>query len=64
MKELKHMRISILENKESDKPLLKDFAEPTKCEDINDFVQVYVTCRNMGGDIEKMIEQTSEVLTQ
>lgn len=64
MKELKHMRISILENKESDKPLLKDFAERTKCEDINDFVQVYVTCRNMGGDIEKMIEQTSEVLTQ
>ena len=64
MKELKHMRINILENKESDKPLLKDFAERTKCEDINDFVQVYVTCRNMGGDIEKMIEQTSEVLTQ
>lgn len=64
MKELKHMRISILENKESDKPLLKDFASRAKCEDINDFVQVYVTCRNMGGDIEKMIEQTAEVLTQ
>ena len=64
MRELKHMRINILENKESDKPLLKDFAERTKCEDINDFVQVYVTCRNMGGDIEKMIEQTAEVLTQ
>lgn len=64
MKELKHMRISILENKESDKPLLKDFAARSKCEDINDFVQVYVTCRNMGGDIEKMIEKTAEVLTQ
>lgn len=64
MKELKHMRISILENKESDKPLLKDFAARSKCEDINDFVQIYVTCRNMGGDIEKMIEKTAEVLTQ
>ena len=64
MAELKHMRVNILENKESDKPLLKDFASRTKCEDINDFVQVYITCRNMGGDIEKMIEQTAEVLAQ
>lgn len=64
MTELKHMRINIIENKESDKPLLKDFAERSKSEDINDFVQVYITCRNMGGDIEKMIEQTVEILTQ
>lgn len=63
MKELKHMRINITENKESDKLLLKDFAFRSKSEDINNFVQVYVTCRNMGGNLEKIIGHTTEILT-
>ncbi len=63
MKELRHMRISIVENKESDKRLLKDLAGRSKSEDINNFVQVYVTCRNMGGNLEKIIGHTVEVLT-
>ncbi len=62
MKELKHMRISIKENRESDKLLLKDFAFRSKSEDINNFVQVYVTCRNMGGNLEKIISHTTEIL--
>lgn len=63
MRELKHMRISILENKESDKLLLKDFAFRSKSEDISNFVQVYVTCRDMGGNLEKIIGHTTEILT-
>ena len=63
MRELKHMRISIVENKESDKQLLKDFAFRSKSEDINDFVQVYITCRSMGGNLEKIIAHTTEILT-
>lgn len=63
MMELKHMRISIVENKESDKLLLKDFAYRSKSEDINNFVQVYITCRNMGGNLEKIIGHTTEILT-
>lgn len=63
MKELRHMRISIVENKESDKRLLKDLASRSKSEDISNFVQVYVTCRNMGGNLEKIIGHTVEVLT-
>ena len=63
MRELRHMRISITENNESDKLLLKDFAFRTKSEDINDFVQVYITCRNTGGDMEKIIGQASDILT-
>lgn len=62
--ELRHMRISIIENKESDKPLLKDFAERSGSEDINDFVEAYITCRNMGGDLEKMIEHAVDILTE
>lgn len=62
-KELRHMRISITENKESDKPLLQDFARRSGSEDIRDFVQAYITCRNMGGDIEKMIVKTADIIT-
>ena len=63
MKELRHMKISMLQNKESDKALLKDFAFRSKSEDINNFVQVYITCRNMGGNLEKIISHTTEILT-
>lgn len=62
--ELRHMRISILENRESDKPLLKDFASRSGSEDINDFVEAYITCRNMGGDLENMIGHAVDVLTE
>ena len=57
------MKINIVENKESDKLLLKDFAFRSKSEDIDNFVQVYITCRNMGGDLEKIIRHTTEILT-
>ena len=64
MRELRYMRINIVENKESDKPLLTDFAFRSKSEDINNFVQVYIlACRNTGGDLEKVIEHTSEIIT-
>ena len=57
MAELLYMRRCILENNESDKVLLEDFARRSKSEDINNFVQVYTTCRNMGGDLEKIITE-------
>lgn len=63
MKELHHMKKSMLENNESDSVLLADFAERSKCEDINNFVQVYITCRAMGGDLSKIITRTSDILT-
>lgn len=63
MRELRHMRIAITENKESDKLLLKDFALRTGSEDVNNFVQVYITCRNMGGNLEKIIEHATAVIT-
>lgn len=63
MRELRYMKVNIVENKENDKLLLKDFAFRSKSEDIDNFVQVYITCRNMGGDLEKIIEHTTEILT-
>ena len=63
MTELNHMKRCIIENNESDRELLADFAQRSCCEDINNFVQVYIICRNMGGDLEKIIARTSSILT-
>ncbi len=60
--ELKHMVKGISENRESDIRLLLDFAERSGCEDINNFVQVYMTCRTMGGDLEKVLKNTTDIL--
>ncbi|MCI7300152.1 type II secretion system F family protein [Ihubacter massiliensis] len=62
IEELKHMVKAISENRESDIRLLMDFAERSHCEDIDNFVQVYMTCRTMGGDLEKMLKSTTEIL--
>ncbi|MGN0702093.1 MAG: type II secretion system F family protein [Lentihominibacter sp.] len=63
MQELHHMKRSMLENNESDSILLTDFAERSKCEDIDNFVQVYITCRAMGGNLPEIITRTSDILT-
>ena len=63
MLELTHMKRCILENNESDRQLLADFASRSCCEDIINFVQVYNICRNMGGDLEKIIARTTSILT-
>lgn len=62
IKELKYMIKSIAENRDSDISLLLDFARRSGCEDINNFVQVYMTCRTMGGDLEKVLKNTITIL--
>ena len=63
VQELHHMKRSILENNAADRLLLSDFARRSRSEDINSFVQVYLTCRSMGGDLERIIIHTSEIMT-
>lgn len=63
MIELEHMKRCIEENNESDSELLTDFAGRSCSEDINNFVQVYIICRNMGGDLENIITRTASILT-
>jgi len=64
MTELRYMKKSILENHESDRTLLADFARRAGSEDIVSFVQVYLTCRSTGGDLERIISHTSEIITE
>lgn len=62
VEELKIIEKGINLNKESDIDLLRDFAERSGCEDIRNFVQVYGTCRTMGGNLEKVLKNTTEIL--
>lgn len=63
LKELHYMCLSIRDNNESDSVLLADFAGRSHCEDIRSFVQVYTTCRNLGGDLEKVISRSCDMIT-
>lgn len=60
--ELEYMVRNIRENKESEIRLLQNFAERSCCEDIENFVQVYVACTVTGGDMEKALKNTIEIL--
>lgn len=60
--ELNCMVRNIKENKENDVRLLKDFAGRSHCEDIENFVQVYSACIITGGDLEKVLKNTIEIL--
>ena len=53
---------NISENRESDIQIFLDFAKRSHCEDIDNFVQVYMTCRTMGGNLEKVIKSTTEII--
>ncbi len=62
MTELRSMKRSIRENRETDRSLLSDFALRSGSEDIRGFVQVYLTCRSTGGDLQQIIAHSSEIL--
>ena len=64
MKELRYMKRSIRENRETDRSLLSDFAARAGSEDIRSFVQVYLTCRGTGGDLQQIITHSSEILSE
>lgn len=60
--ELEYMVTNIKENKENDIRLLKDFAKRSDCEDILNFVQVYSASLITGGDLEKILKNTIEII--
>jgi len=64
MIELKYMTKSIAENRDSEETLLSGFAHRSGVEDIRNFVSVYMSCRETGGDINQVIANASEILMQ
>lgn len=62
MLELKNMCDRILNNKESEEEVLFDFAERSGIEDIENFMDVYFTCRTTGGDVQKVVNEAASVI--
>jgi tight adherence protein B len=52
----------MIENRENVEELLSDFAARTGQEDIINFVDVYKACRMTGGDMERVIANSTEVM--
>jgi tight adherence protein B len=61
--ELAAINHAVREERGDEGALLKDLAERSGSEDIRDFVDVYVLCRRLGGDIEEVIQNTTRIMT-
>lgn len=62
--ELNYMTKSFDENRDSEETILSGFAQRSQVEDIRNFVSVFLTCRETGGDINQVITNASEILMQ
>lgn len=62
VKELKKVNSAIYDNHSDEEKVLIDFAVRSQIEDIKDFVDVYLTTRATGGDIQKVIASASLVI--
>lgn len=60
--ELANMVKRLNEFRESEEEILKDFAARSCIEDISDFVDIYLTCRETGGDFIKVLTKASEII--
>ena len=63
VRELELLSMRINGYREPEEELLKDFASRTDIEDITDFVDIYLTCRKTGGDLIKVLEKASGIIT-
>ncbi|MBK5263261.1 MAG: hypothetical protein JJE17_11955 [Peptostreptococcaceae bacterium] len=62
--ELEFMVKSIKESREEEEQLLKNFAKRVKVTDVSSFVEVYAICKETGGDMEKAIVKTSQIIME
>lgn len=62
VKELSHMVKRLYELREPEDEILKDFAFRTGIDDIANFVDIYLTCRQTGGDLIKVLTKASQII--
>jgi tight adherence protein B len=60
--ELSYMVKRMRESRESEEELLWDFASRSHISDIQSFVDIYSICRKTGGNMEKVVMKTIDVL--
>lgn len=61
--ELAAINRAVREERRDEGELLMDLAARSGSEDIRDFVDVYMLCRQLGGDLEEVIGNTTKVMT-
>ena len=54
----------LYESKESEEQVLMSFSKRTAIDDIEDFVEIYLTCRSTGGDLERIIVKSANVIME
>lgn len=64
VKEVDYMVESFNYTKMYEDEILYDFANRVGAEDVRNFVDVYVQCKHSGGNIQKVIMNTIEVITE
>jgi len=62
--ELEYMVKSIKESREGEEFLLKSFAKRVNIQDVSSFAEVYIICKETGGDMEKAIIKTSQIIME
>lgn len=62
VKELDYISRCKNENKQSEDKLLLKFAQRSHCEDIQNFTEVCITCRETGGNLMEVLASTCEIL--
>lgn len=62
MLELEYICERIINNKESEEDVLFDFAGRSGIEDIENFMDVYFTCRTTGGDVQKVVNEAAGII--
>ena len=62
--ELRYMVRGIFESRLSEEGLLSDFAARSRVEDIENFSEVYLTCRSTGADVERVVSRAAENLME
>ncbi|MEG1931351.1 MAG: hypothetical protein RR131_09460 [Anaerovorax sp.] len=60
--ELNHMVKCMSESKETEDDVLRNFAKRSNIEDIENFVEVYFTCRSTGGNLETVVMKGANVI--
>ena len=64
MVELRYMSKCFAENCENEERILSEFADRSNVEEIRNFIEVYLTCRAIGGDLQQVITNASHILME
>lgn len=62
--ELNYMVKRMIESKEPEDDILRDFAKRSTIEDIENFIEVYFTCRSTGGNLEAVVMKAANLIIE